>query len=104
MGAMTVRAALALPALSRGLPEVLAGARRLDRTLRWAHAAEVRNIAELLKGGELLLTTGMGWPTKAAEQRRFIGELAEREVAALVVELNPTLPAVPKAVVDEAER
>jgi PucR family transcriptional regulator, purine catabolism regulatory protein len=101
---MTVRTALALPALRRGLPEVLAGARRLDRTLRWAHAAEVRNIAELLKGGELLLTTGMGWPAKAAEQRRFIGELADREVAALVVELNPTLPAVPKAVVDEAER
>jgi PucR family transcriptional regulator, purine catabolism regulatory protein len=104
MSAMTVRSALALPALRRGLPEVLAGARRLDRPVRWAHAAEVRNIAELLKGGELLLTTGMGWPDRAGEQRRFIGELADREVAALVVEPGPALSAVPKPVIDEAER
>ena len=62
MGAMTVRDALALPALRRGLPQVLAGTARLDHPVRWAHAAEVRNIAELLKGCELLLSTGMGLP------------------------------------------
>lgn len=104
MGAMTVRAALALPALSRGLPQVLAGARELDRPLRWAHAAEVRNIAELLKGGELLLSTGMGLPDRTAERRRFVGGLADREVAALVFELNPALPQVPACMVDEAEQ
>lgn len=104
MGAMTVRDALALPALRRGLPQVLAGAARLDHPLRWAHAAEVRNIAELLKGGELLLSTGMGLPERSAEQRRFVDELADRDVAALVLELNPALPRVPDCMVDEAER
>src|SRR3712207_1269236 len=104
MGAMTVRAALALPPLRRGLPQVLAGARGLDRPVRWAHAAEVRNIAELLKGGELLLSTGMGLSARAPEQRRFVAELAEREVAALVIEPGPAFPEVPGCMVEEAER
>jgi purine catabolism regulator len=102
--AMTVRAALALAPLRRGLPQVLAGARSLDRQLRWAHAAEVPNIAELLKGGELLLSTGIGFPHRAAEQRRFIAELAERKVAAMVIELGATVPEVPACMVDEADR
>ena len=101
---MTVRAALALPPLRRGLPEIVAGARNLDRPIRWAHAAEVPNIAELLKGGELLLTTGMGIAPRAADQRRFAAELAERGVAAMVVELGTALDEIPPALADEAER
>lgn len=104
MGAMTVRAALALPALRRGLPQVLAGARALDRPMRWAHVTEVRNIAELLKGGELLLSTGLDLPDRTAEQRRFVDELADRDVAALVFELGPALPQVPDCMVEQAEK
>ncbi|HWT95258.1 MAG TPA: PucR family transcriptional regulator ligand-binding domain-containing protein [Solirubrobacteraceae bacterium] len=104
MSGMTVRSALALPALRRGLPQVLAGARALDKEMRWAHVAEVRNIAELLKGGELLLTTGMDFPDRTAEQRRFVGELAERDVAALVIELGPACPRVAPCMVEEADR
>ena len=55
---ITVQRALELPGLRGGLPEVVAGGERLDRTVRWVHAGEVPNIASLLKGGELLLTTG----------------------------------------------
>ncbi len=69
--AITVRRALELPALRAGLPEVVAGAGQLDRPLRWVHAGEVANIAALLTGGEMLLTTGMGIGARAAEQRRF---------------------------------
>ena len=100
---MTVRAALALAPLRRSRPQVLAGSRGLDRPVRWAHAAEVRYIAQMLKGGELLLTTGMGMPTLAADQRRFVGELADREVAALAIELGATVPEVPAPVVEVAE-
>ncbi|MEU1023374.1 PucR family transcriptional regulator ligand-binding domain-containing protein, partial [Streptomyces sp. NPDC005904] len=59
-GGITVQRALELPGLRGGLPEVVAGADRLQRTVRWVHAGEVPNIASLLKGGELLLTTGLG--------------------------------------------
>ncbi|MFR0356490.1 PucR family transcriptional regulator [Streptomyces sediminimaris] len=99
---ITVRRALELPGLRSGLPEVLAGADRLERTVRWVHAGEVPNIASLLKGGELLLTTGYGLGTRPAEQRAFVRTLAERGIAALVVELGPRFTRLPAALVDTA--
>ncbi|GGP31948.1 PucR family transcriptional regulator [Streptomyces capoamus] len=99
---ITVQRALELPGLRSGLPEVLAGADRLGRTVRWVHAGEVPNIASLLKGGELLLTTGYGLGTRPAEQRAFVRTLAERGIAALVVELGPRFARLPAALVDTA--
>lgn len=99
---ITVRRALELPGLRSGLPEVMAGGDRLHRTVRWVHAGEVPNIASLLKGGELLLTTGYGLGTRPAEQRAFVRTLAERGIAALVVELGPRFTRLPAALVDTA--
>ncbi len=99
---ITVRRALELPGLSSGLPEVLAGADRLGRPVRWVHAGEVPNIASLLKGGELLLTTGYGLGTRPADQRAFVRTLAERGIAALVVELGPRFARLPAALVETA--
>ncbi|MFF7407435.1 PucR family transcriptional regulator [Streptomyces murinus] len=99
---ITVQRALELPGLRSGLPEIIAGADRLSRTVRWVHAGEVPNIASLLKGGELLLTTGYGLGTRPAEQRAFVRTLAERGIAALVVELGPRFSRLPAALVDTA--
>ncbi|MGW6012629.1 PucR family transcriptional regulator [Streptomyces sp. NPDC055210] len=101
-GGITVRQALELPGLRGGLPEILAGADRLGRTVRWVHAGEVPNIASLLKGGELLLTTGYGLGTRPADQRAFVRTLAERGIAALVVELGPRFTRLPAALVETA--
>ncbi|GAA2455989.1 PucR family transcriptional regulator [Streptomyces glaucus] len=99
---ITVRRALELPGLRSGLPEVLAGDDLLHRTVRWVHAGEVPHIASLLKGGELLLTTGYGLGTRPADQRAFVRTLAERGIAALVVELGPRFARLPAALVDTA--
>ncbi|NEE19165.1 PucR family transcriptional regulator, partial [Streptomyces sp. SID7499] len=88
--------------LRAGLPEVVAGADRLNRTVRWVHAGEVPNIASLLKGGELLLTTGLGLGARPAEQRAFVRRLADRSIAALVVELGPRFGRLPASIVDAA--
>ncbi|NDZ88847.1 PucR family transcriptional regulator, partial [Streptomyces sp. SID10115] len=101
-GGITVQRALELPGLRGGLPEVVAGAERLQRTVRWVHAGEVPNIASLLKGGELLLTTGLGLGARPAEQRAFVRDLAERGIAALVVELGPRFARLPAAIVETA--
>ncbi|MFH8612457.1 PucR family transcriptional regulator [Streptomyces sp. NPDC018029] len=101
-GGITVQRALELPGLRGGLPEVVAGAERLQRTVRWVHAGEVPNIASLLKGGELLLTTGLGLGARPAEQRSFVRKLAERGIAALVVELGPRFTRLPAAIVETA--
>jgi purine catabolism regulator len=94
---------LEVPALARGAPEIVAGEGQLDRPVRWAHAGEVRNMASLLKGGELLLTTGMGLQTHERHQRRFISELAAREVAGLVIELGTSFDVVPQALREQAD-
>ncbi|MGW6569495.1 PucR family transcriptional regulator [Streptomyces sp. NPDC054975] len=101
-GGITVQRALELPGLRSGLPEVVACADRLNRTVRWVHAGEVPNIASLLKGGELLLTTGLGLGTRPAEQRAFVRRLADRGIAALVVELGPRFSRLPGTIVDTA--
>ncbi|MGW6241772.1 PucR family transcriptional regulator [Streptomyces sp. NPDC055094] len=101
-GGITVRRALELPGLRAGLPEVVACADRLDRTVRWVHAGEVPYIASLLKGGELLLTTGLGLGSRPAEQRVFVRRLAERGIAALVVELGSRFDRLPSTIVETA--
>ncbi len=100
---VTVERALTLTELQRGDPVVRAGRRQLDRAIRWVHAAEVPNIARLLRGNELLLTTGIGLGKRALDQRRFIRGLAEREIAGLVIELGQAFDDIPGAFVEEAE-
>ncbi|MEU9361914.1 PucR family transcriptional regulator [Streptomyces sp. NPDC048301] len=101
-GGITVRRALELPGLRGGLPEVLTGEDRLDREVRWVHAGEAPNIPALLKGGELLLTTGLGLGSRPADQRAFVRRLADRGIAALVVELGPRFGRLPPAIVEAA--
>ena len=67
------------------------------------HASEVPNIAAMLQGGELLLSTGMGIGAGAREQRRFVAELAERGIAALAIELGTAMRTVPPALIEAAE-
>ncbi len=75
----------------------------LDNPVRWVHISEVLDIARLLRGGELVLTTGMAWNAPPGDLRRFVGELAERGVAGLVVELGRTVFEIPEAI-DQAAR
>src|SRR3954463_16480469 len=57
---------LELPAVRRGEPAVRAGTAHLDRPVRWVHVSEVSDIAHLLEGGELILTTGIALPESPA--------------------------------------
>ena len=89
---------LELPVVRRALPEVVTGAS--DRELRWAHVIEMPDPADLLKGGELVLTTGLGAGADAAHQARWIGSLIEQGIAALAIELGTSWRSVPRVVVD----
>ncbi|EFL30036.1 regulatory protein [Streptomyces viridochromogenes DSM 40736] len=83
----TVADVLALPVLAAGQPQVVAGLAQLDRPVRWVHITELTDPASFLKGGELVLTTGMPLPEDAAGVRRYVDELTEVGAAALVIEL-----------------
>jgi purine catabolism regulator len=84
---LTVADVLALPVLATGQPQVVTGVTHLDRPVRWVHITELTDPASFLKGGELVLTTGMPLPEEPAGVRRYVDELADVQAAALVIEL-----------------
>ncbi|MFR0355811.1 PucR family transcriptional regulator [Streptomyces sediminimaris] len=97
---LTVADALALPVLAAGQPQVVTGVDHLDRPVRWVHITELTDPASFLKGGELVLTTGMPLPEEPAGVRRYVDELADVGAAALVIELVRRYHRPPAALVD----
>ncbi|WP_319462929.1 PucR family transcriptional regulator [Micromonospora sp. RTP1Z1] len=101
----TVREVLALDPVRHGAPRLVAGEAGLDQPVRWVHVTEVPDIATLLGGRELVLTTGIGLPADDAGLRAFIGDLADVGVSGLVVELGRRyVSGVPRVMAAAAER
>ncbi|MDZ5444040.1 PucR family transcriptional regulator [Micromonospora sp. 4G57] len=101
----TVREVLALDPVRHGAPRLVAGEQGLDQPVRWVHVTEVPDIATLLNGRELVLTTGIGLPADDAGLRAFIGDLADVGVSGLVVELGRRyVSGVPRVMAAAAER
>src|SRR3954449_10971850 len=90
---------LELPVVRRALPEVVVGQASLGREVRWAHVIEMPEPDDLLKGGELVLTTGLGAGSDPAHQASWTASLVEQGLAALAVELGTSWRDVPPAVV-----
>src|SRR3954466_5826870 len=88
---------LELPVVRRALPELVTGG--VECELRWSHVIEMRDPDDLLKGGELVLTTGLGAGDDPAHQTTWIRSLIEQGMAALAVELGSSWRAVPPAIV-----
>jgi PucR family transcriptional regulator, purine catabolism regulatory protein len=100
---VTLREVLDLEPLRSAGPQVLSGRDRLDQPVRWVHVAELPDIAYLLRGGELVLTTGMGIAGSADIQRRYVAELAEAGAAGVVIELGRNFQRIPPEMVRSAE-
>ncbi|HZM76050.1 MAG TPA: PucR family transcriptional regulator ligand-binding domain-containing protein [Candidatus Limnocylindrales bacterium] len=101
----TVREVMGLDPFRIGAPRLVAGGSGLDRPVRWVHSAEVPDIASLLRGGELVLLTGIGLPADDEGIRAFVNDLAEVGVAGLVVELGRRYTtSVPRVMAAAAEK
>jgi purine catabolism regulator len=100
---LTLRDILELPEVRAGDPLVVAAEQSLDRVVRWVHVAEIADVAPLLNGGELILTTGVAWPKAERRLRQHVEELAEVGVAGIVLELGRRYDEVPAVVVAAAE-
>jgi purine catabolism regulator len=67
------------------------------------HSSEIYEIGPLLKGGELLLTTGLGLAGKTDDQlSRYVADLAGRGVAGVFLELGRTFTSAPGALLQAA--
>ncbi len=89
---------LELPVVRRALPEVVTG--DTARDLRWVHVIEMPDPDDLLKGGELVLTTGLGAGADPQHQRAWIESLIAQGLAALAIELGTSWREVPEPVVE----
>lgn len=102
---ITLGEVLELGSIRRARPEVLHGRHLLHRPVRWVHTSELAEAAFLLKGGELLLTTGQGlFGRGALGETAFVEALAARGVTALALELGWTYTEAPEALVAAARR
>jgi PucR family transcriptional regulator, purine catabolism regulatory protein len=96
---------LAMDVCRRGRPAVVAGADRLDTPVRWVHAIELTDVARLLRGGELVLSTGIALPDDDRLLAAYVTELADVGVAGLAVELGRRYAgSLPTALVAAAEQ
>jgi purine catabolism regulator len=96
---------LALPPVARGAPRVVAGAGHLERDVRWAHVFESREIRDAIRGGEVLLTTGIelaGMPPQEVDS--LVADLARLDVAAFALELGSVHLEPPPPLVAACER
>src|ERR1700722_6786430 len=102
---LTVADVLELDPVRRGSPRVLAGADRLDTAVRWVHVIELAEAGRLLRGGELVLSTGIALPPDPAGLSRYLTGLADAGISALAVELGSRyVRELPRALVQAAVR
>ncbi|MER6902123.1 PucR family transcriptional regulator ligand-binding domain-containing protein, partial [Amycolatopsis sp. NPDC000740] len=96
---LTVAGVLRFEGLELGL---LAGRAGLGRDVSWAHAIEVADPVPWLRGGELVLTIGLGLPADEPGRRAYVRRLAEAGAAGLGFAAE-VLDALPPEVLEEAE-
>jgi PucR family transcriptional regulator, purine catabolism regulatory protein len=90
---------------TQGLALKLVGGRSgLRKPIRWVHVSELEDPTPWLKGGELLLTTGMGLGKTPSRQRAYVERLAEANLSGLGLGTGFTFTKVPKALVEAADR
>ncbi len=83
--------------------EFVSGRESATGHLRWVHSTELVDPTPWLRGGELLLTTGLQLQTAKA-QRELIAHLSEHEIAGLGFGTGFAHKRLPAALADEARK
>jgi purine catabolism regulator len=84
--------------------KLVAGHGAVSRPIRWVHVSELEDPTPWLRGGELLLTTGMGVGKTPARQRAFVERLSAAGLTGLGFGVGFSFARVPKAVTEAADR
>ncbi|TCI98746.1 PucR family transcriptional regulator ligand-binding domain-containing protein [Aeromicrobium sp. IC_218] len=96
---LTLSDVLAMSAVRSADPAVLAAGHLVDRPVRWVHTTELADIAPLLRGGDLVLTTGIALPDHDEALRGFVRSLVDSDAVGLMVELGRRWSSLPPALV-----
>lgn len=88
-GVLSVARILELPVVQAGRPEVLSGHESLGNSVRWVHVTETADLAELLTGGELVLSTGLAFGEAGTGAAAFLEQVHDAGAVGIIVELVP---------------
>lgn len=83
---------------------VVAGARGLGRQVTWMHNASVPDAPRWLNGGELVMTTIINLPPDTDQQRDYMRQLVERNVAGLIMTVGRYIQEIPQHLCDVADQ
>ena len=100
--AMTCWGILALPYANR--LRLVAGASGGGNEIRWVHILEEPKYTAWLKGGELILLSGVVTGDREGALLSLLQDLFDREVAGVVLNLSTFLPAIPPSVLALGDR
>ena len=78
--------------------QLLAGNNGIRNLIKWVHVLEVTNAQKLLKGHELILTTGVSFNKNPAEFHRFVLGLIEANCSGLCIEYGDYIQSVPEEI------
>ncbi|GGK69039.1 PucR family transcriptional regulator [Ornithinimicrobium pekingense] len=102
---LTLAEFLSHESVCRADPQFLGRDYHLERPVHWVHSSEIYEIAPLLSGGEVLLTTGLGLAgADAGSRRHWVRDVAARGVAAVALEPGRSLSEMPPEMIAEARR
>lgn len=99
-GTIQIKDILKRPVFSHAI--VVAGSAGLNRSVRWVHVLEVTKIRTLIRGDELVLTTGTGFQADESAFLEYVNELIDSRAAGLCIELG-RFKEVPQAVLELAD-
>lgn len=98
---LTLREALNLPAFERA--KVVAGESGLDHEIRWVHIVDLPGATfDWARGGELLLTSGVGLADDPLSGEMMIERLAEKRLAGLVLSIGHAVDRTPDGMLPAA--
>lgn len=75
--------------------ECVAGSRGLTKSIRWVHILERPDLVSFLNGGELILSTGVGFAEDALKGLNYLQELIARKAVGLCIELGEHFSSIP---------
>jgi purine catabolism regulator len=103
MAIVTVADVLTMAPVRAGDPVVVAGRSGLGVEVRWVHTTELADIAPLLRGGDLVLSTGIALPDGDEGLRSFAASLADSGAAGVIIELGRRWTVLPAALVETCD-
>jgi len=79
--------------------ELIAGTNGIHNLIKWVHVLEVSNAQKLLKGYELILTTGVSFRQSPIQFQQFVQGLIEANCSGLCIEYGDYIQTVPKEII-----